>query len=1149
MGAKSTNNIEDQLPAAINIFLENNPLNLGYYRKSNSDLCHLDDIALVKHWYNYGCNEGRAGEDIDAKNHLGFLKLHPLDTGFYQQMYPDLKSFDNAKLLEHWVEFGSSEGRIGQIKDLFSEAGDYFDKDFYGVFYDDLVTHRNAGVHALLDHYKFFGQPEQRYKNIGMWIDAEIPGSHVDNYPLSIAQIQTLNESKGVSLVAEEIVGLFLGALDKCISLFEEPDSNADFYKILAEYYSVIDDSQAARTALKISMFFEIKPEVLVLIGDQYFNDNMFGVANSYYEKAVDLGYNARHVPINRVISLGKIGSVSSGIEVLKQELARNPQHTFLLDTLDEWAEKAWQELGGQLEVHAITNDREAILTKVQEYGELIYRSYFRAFGASVEPEQLKVVDGDRILIIGELGLPQCLRYRIEQKVEQLSAQGKTVSVVNWLDLDDASVDLATYDIVIFYRVPATPAVLKAMAQTNVTGKLSIYEIDDYLFEPLYPTSIDSYGGYVGVDTYLNLIKGMAYLNVAAKHCRLGLTSTIPLSQHLARLVFGRECLIHRNGLDHYHSPQLIARDNNQYIDIFYGSGTQAHNADFVDLALPAITKVMVKHSNVRLVIAGYLNLPSSFSEQFGERYLRLPMVDNLDAYYSILSNADINLAVLHDDEINSCKSELKWFEAACFGIPSVLSATQNYRQVINDGVDGVLAVNSDDWEVAIEKFIVDREFRTCIGSNAYHRVLSEYSVERLGRSMVTLLNNYLLKNNAAKPAAKKKLAIVNVFYSPQIIGGATRIVGDNVNDLLAAYGDKYEVCIFCADGEPREPYRLTTYMDGHQRVYRTTVEFQEKMDWFPRNESIEPIFEQFLELEKPDLVHFHCIQRLTGTVVDVTRRREIPYIITAHDAWWISDYQFLVDAEGEVYPDGHTDPYHQHLLPDNITRGESYERLLYLKSLLSDAKHTLTVSEGFADIFRKNGVENIQVTKNGISNQIDWKPKDTAYTNKVVCAHIGSMSEHKGYYLLRNAVLETQSDNIEFIVVDHSKDNAYFKRACWGDVPVTYIGHVKAEAIQNLYAKIDVLFAPSLWPESFGLVTREAAACGCWVVASNLGGIGENVDDGVNGFCIEPTQAELENVLQTINSDVKRFKSLAPATAVRFADAQVKELVALYND
>ena len=116
-----------------------------------------------------------------------------------------------------------------------------------------------------------------------------------------------------------------------------------------------------------------------------------------------------------------------------------------------------------------------------------------------------------------------------------------------------------------------------------------------------------------------------------------------------------------------------------------------------------------------------------------------------------------------------------------------------------------------------------------------------------------------------------------------------------------------------------------------------------------------------------------------------------------------------------------------------------------------------------------KNGVKNIQVTKNGISNQIDWKPKDTAYTNKVVCAHIGSMSEHKGYYLLRSAVLETQPDNIEFIVVDHSKDNAYFKRACWGDVLVTYIGHVKAEAIQNLYAKIDVLFAPSLWPESFG--------------------------------------------------------------------------------
>ena len=34
----------------------------------------------------------------------------------------------------------------------------------------------------------------------------------------------------------------------------------------------------------------------------------------------------------------------------------------------------------------------------------------------------------------------------------------------------------------------------------------------------------------------------------------------------------------------------------------------------------------------------------------------------------------------------------LKWFEAACFKIPSVVSNTQNYLDVIEDGVDAMIA-------------------------------------------------------------------------------------------------------------------------------------------------------------------------------------------------------------------------------------------------------------------------------------------------------------------------------------------------------------------------------------------------------------------------------------------------------------------------
>jgi glycosyltransferase involved in cell wall biosynthesis len=60
--------------------------------------------------------------------------------------------------------------------------------------------------------------------------------------------------------------------------------------------------------------------------------------------------------------------------------------------------------------------------------------------------------------------------------------------------------------------------------------------------------------------------------------------------------------------------------------------------------------------------------------------------------------------------------------------------------------------------------------------------------------------------------------------------------------------------------------------------------------------------------------------------------------------------------------------------------------------------------------------------------------------------------------------------------------------REQWNQTPVTFNGKIPQEEMYKFYSKVDVLIAASIWPESFGLVTREAAAAGVWVVASNIG-------------------------------------------------------------
>jgi len=64
------------------------------------------------------------------------------------------------------------------------------------------------------------------------------------------------------------------------------------------------------------------------------------------------------------------------------------------------------------------------------------------------------------------------------------------------------------------------------------------------------------------------------------------------------------------------------------------------------------------------------------------------------------------------------------------------------------------------------------------------------------------------------------------------------------------------------------------------------------------------------------------------------------------------------------------------------------------------------------------------------------------------------------------------------------------------------------------------VLLFPSQWKESFGLTVREALARDVWVIATDGGGPGEAITEGVNGNLIpldgthEKLQASVESLL-----------------------------------
>ncbi|HEP6427272.1 glycosyltransferase family 4 protein [Burkholderia cenocepacia] len=395
--------------------------------------------------------------------------------------------------------------------------------------------------------------------------------------------------------------------------------------------------------------------------------------------------------------------------------------------------------------------------------------------------------------------------------------------------------------------------------------------------------------------------------------------------------------------------------------------------------------------------------------------------------------------------------------------------------------------------------------------------------------------------------SSKRKIAIVNVFFPPQAVGGATRVVADEVSVLQSKYNDQFDFVVFSTDAFRQPAHLMHVYPYNGTRVYSPSSLWRHNMDWYAIDEQMGKLFDDFLTFEKPDAVHFHCLQRLTASIVDVTRKRNIPYFVTAHDAWWISDYQFLTDTSGRVYVDGHPDPFSDIPLLPGITRDQSLDRRRYLNSLLKDAVSVLCVSDAYTELYKKNGVTNCVTNKNGISNFVNWSPKDTTYTRRVVCAHIGGMAKHKGYHLFKQAMEQSRLTNIELLVVDDSKPEAFSDKTSWADTPVTIVGRVAQERVVELYQRIDVLFAPSICPESFGLVTREAVACGCWVVGSDVGAIGEDIVSS-NGFRVTPTVDNLRSVISEIDRNPTKYKQHSHSPKVRFSSDQVSELVELFS-
>lgn len=279
--------------------------------------------------------------------------------------------------------------------------------------------------------------------------------------------------------------------------------------------------------------------------------------------------------------------------------------------------------------------------------------------------------------------------------------------------------------------------------------------------------------------------------------------------------------------------------------------------------------------------------------------------------------------------------------------------------------------------------------------------------------------------------------------------------------------------------------------------------------------------------LFKDSIIHAHG--HIAISLIPPKKLMHYPLILTVHDYWPVCFHTGLILPNKNLCKTDNNcikclSPYMGKL---------SYIAQMMAKvtsSLLVNVDQFVAVSSFVKDMLVHGGVpsDRIEVIHNWIDDdKIRWATEYLPEKTEKSVLYVGKLTKYKGIDVLIDAVSQIAQEVPDFqlriVGSGPLKDICEKKVRKMGlSKNIHFLGSVDEKTLYQEYRNAALFVCPSTWPEPCATVLLEAMAFKLPIVASEIGGIPELVQDRKNGLLFRPRDSDslAKCVLKLINDD-----------------------------